>query len=200
MRSLVRFMLVAFSVAALDAQSLREQAKTQGGIAENRLFMRYGVASLPELATISDLVMHARILSVTALLKPDETYVVTDYQLMPIQILKNNVIPAGSRPGPLTPLVARRPGGAVIDGQYRMVTSVDWYPEGEILRIGEEAVLFLISHPSGQFYSFTGGPYGVFRVKEGRVEAMTKTVADLRQDSPRALAAFLRDVELLIQP
>jgi len=198
MRPLVLFMLV--SVSALEAQSLREQAKTQGGTAENRLNMRYGVATLSELATISDLVIHARILSASALLKPDETYVVTDYQLMPIQILKNKVNPAGSRPGPLTPLVARRPGGVVIEGQLRMVTSVGWFPKEETLRIGEEAVLFLSSHPSGQFYSFTGGPYGIFRVREGQVEAMTKQVARLREDSPRPLAAFLRDVELLIQP
>lgn len=129
MRPLVLVMLV--SVATLDAQSLREQAKAQSGTAENRLNMRYGVAPLSELATISNLVIHARILSATALLKPDETYVVTDDQLMPIQILKNKVIPAGSRPGSLTPLVARRPGGVVIEGPYRMVTSIGWYPEGK---------------------------------------------------------------------
>jgi hypothetical protein len=184
----------------LTRKAYENKAKTQGGTAENRLNMRYGVATLSELATISDLVIHARILSVTALLTPDETNVVTDYQLMPIQILKSKVIPAGSRPGRLTPLVARRPGGVVIEGQYRMVTSISWYPKGETLRIGEEAVLFLSSHSSGQFYSFTGGPYGIFRVREGQVEAMTKQIARLRQDSPRPLAAFLRDVELLIQP
>jgi hypothetical protein len=200
MKPLLLISLVASSVAMVEGQSLRERAKTEGGTVEITVFENHGVATLPYLVSNSELVIHAQILSATTQLTRDETLVYTEYLLSPIQTKKNLVSPVASRPGQLTPLVARRSGGVLIEGKYRMVTHANWFPESEALKPGEEAVLFLSRYPNEPFYYFVGGPYGIFRVKNGRVEAMTKAVARQRQDSPQALAAFLRDVELLIQP
>jgi hypothetical protein len=198
MKPLLLFALLASS-GLVNTQSLRERAKNEGGSAENKVFERHGVATVPYLVQHSDVVIHAQILSATARLNRDETEVLTEYQLMPIQFKKNLVNPVGNRPGALTPLVARRSGGVLVEGQYRMITHADWFPESEALKPGEEAVLFLSRHPNEQFYYFVGGPYGVFRVKQGRVEALTEAVARQRQDSPTSLFSFLEDVELLIQ-
>jgi len=200
MKPLLLISLVASTVVVLDGQSLRERARSEGGTVEITVFENHGVATLPYLVGNSELVIHAQILSATTQLTRDETLVYTEYLLSPIQTKKNLVGLVASRPGQLTPLVARRSGGVLIEGKYRMVTHANWFPESEALKPGEEAVLFLSRYPNEPFYYFVGGPYGVFRVKNGRVEAMSKAVARQRQDSPRALAAFLKDVELLIQP
>jgi hypothetical protein len=199
MKSLLMFALVVSGVAVLGGQNLRERARNQGGTVEITVFENQGVATLPYLVRNSELVIHAQIQSARTELTRDETMVFTEYLLAPIETKKNLVSPIASRPGMLTPLVARRSGGVLIEGNHRMVTHADLFPESEALRPGEEAVLFLSRYPNEPFYYFVGGPYGIFRVRQGQVEAMTKAVARQRQDSPHPLAAFLKDVELLIQ-
>jgi hypothetical protein len=198
MKQALPIILLMFAVDAVESQSLRERAKNQGGRAENMMTDDSGIATLPYLVEHSDLVIHGRVLAVTTGLFPDESAVYTDCQLTPIRLIKNRVLPIASQPGQLTPLVARRPGGVLIEGQLRMVTTVNSFPESEALKVGDEAVLFLTRHPEGQFYYFTGGPFGAFRVRQGRIEALTKDAALQRGDSPRSLKAFLGEVEGLL--
>jgi hypothetical protein len=200
MKSLLIFALVGSSVGVLDGQSLREGARNQGGTVENAVFENQGVATLPYLVRNSEVVIHAQIQSARTELTRDETMVFTEYLLVPIQTKKNLVSPVANRPGMLTPLVARRSGGVLIEGKYRMVTHADLFPESEAPKPGEEAVLFLSKYPNEPFYYFVGGPYGMFRVKQGHVEAMTKAVARLRQDRPRSLASFLHEIDVLLTP
>jgi len=88
----------------------------------------------------------------------------------------------------------------LIEGGYRLSTSVASYPESKGLKLGEEAVLFLKYRADTKAYSFTGGPFGVFRVFDGRVQAMTHEAAQRRGDKPSAVNAFLDELQRLQAP
>ena len=48
--------------------------------------------------------------------------------------------------------------------------------------MGEEAIVFLQYRAASRTYAFTSGPFGAFRVANGRVQAVTTEVAQRRGD------------------
>jgi hypothetical protein len=67
--------------------------------------------------------------------------------------------------------------------------------------LGEEAIVFLQYRAAAQTYAFTSGPFGACRVANGRVQAVTKEVAQRRGDKqPSALNAFLEELQRLQAP
>jgi hypothetical protein len=81
--------LLLLAVSALATQeplpSLLERAKKEGGTAGNSIDLEFGVLSLPQLLSQSDLVLHGRIVGAEASLKADESFVVTKYEIAPIR-------------------------------------------------------------------------------------------------------------------
>jgi hypothetical protein len=100
-----------------------------------------------------------------------------------------------ARPGEATQIRVSRPGGVLIEGDTRLSTSVTSYPESEALKVGEDAIMFLQHRADAKTYGFTGGPFGVFRIVDGRVQAMTRETAQRRGDKPLPVATFLNDLQ-----
>jgi hypothetical protein len=197
----MRHLAVAVAIALLSssgllAQSLRETAKRNGGKAESFISNNIPVASIADVAGHADLVVHGSIGGKLAHLNEDESLVVTDYTVVPTRIFKTDKRnTARSTPGAAVPITVRRSGGTVVDGEYRYVTMSDGYSEREDFTVGEETVLFLSYSESERIYRFTAGPFGAFRVTNGKVVPMIASVAKERGDQPVSLGAFLGNVQ-----
>ena len=188
--------VIAFSLVAVPAtQSLRERAKREGGSATTTMGFEFEVADVPELLSKSDLVLYGRIIDVKPHLSPDESYVITDYVIAPLRAMKQTKPVNTARPGQTTQILVSRPGGGLIEDGHRFSIAVTSYPESEALTLGEEAIVFLQYNVNANTYSFTGGPYGVFRVVGGRVQAMNRETAHRRGEKPVPVSAFLNDLQ-----
>lgn len=195
MKLLTSFVIASSLFVAPVAQSLRERAKQEGGSATTTMGFEFDVVGIPELLSQSDVVLYGRVVDVKPHLSPDESYVVTDYEIAPLRAMKQTRLVTTARPGQTTQILVSRPGGVLIEGGYRLSTSATSYPESEALKLGEEAVLFLKYRADTKAFSFTGGPFGVFRVFDGRVQAMTHEAAQRRGDKPVPVTAFLNDLQ-----
>jgi len=110
-------------VSALAAQSLRERAKREGGSATTTMGFEFDVVGIPELLSQSDLVLYGRVVDVKPHLSPDESYVITDYEIAPLRAMKQTRLVTTARPGQTTQILVSRPGGVLIEGGYRLSTS-----------------------------------------------------------------------------
>jgi hypothetical protein len=175
----------------VSGQSLRDLARQRGGKVESIVDVEYGAANMNELMASSDLVLRGHIADAKVHLRQDESAVVTDYVIAPIQVFKQRRPTGVARPGETTEIVVRRPGGRLVEGGLEMTTSVNIYPESESFKVGEDVVLFLVYNPDGRVYNFAGGPFGACRVQDGRVYPMTRATATRRGDQPVDVATFL---------
>ncbi len=201
MKLATSIVIAFFLVSALAAQSLLDRAKREGGSATTTMGFEFDVAGVPELLSQSELVLYGRIIEVKPRLSPDESYVMTDYVIAPLRVVKNTKPMSTARPGESTRIVVNRPGGILIDDGYRLSTKVIGDSESEALKVGEEAIVFLQYRAAAQTYAFTSGPFGAFRVANGRVQAVTKEVAQRRGDKqPPAVNAFLDELQRLQAP
>ena len=200
MRLLAATVIAVFLVSALAAQSLRDRAKREDGSATTMMGFEYDVAGVPELLAQSDLVLDGRIIEVKPRLSPDESYVMTDYVIAPLRVVKNTKPMSTARPGESTRIVVSRPGGRLIDDGYRLSTKVLGDSESEALKLGEEAIVFLQYRAASRTYAFTSGPFGAFRVANGLVQAVTTEVAQRRGDKPSLVNAFLDELQRLRAP
>src|SRR5262249_9026172 len=151
-------LVLCLTTAAVQAQSLRDRARQEGGKATREFDVDLPVTKLPELLSQSDLVVQARVVEARTHLGPAESYVVTDYVVAPTRVIKQNPPLATSRPGETTEIVVRRPGGRFIEGGLEMTTGVNIYPESESFKVGEDVVVFLQYQADARVYYFTGGP------------------------------------------
>jgi hypothetical protein len=156
----------------------------------------FGAADLTRFA---DIVVYGSIAAVQSRLSFDERTVVTEYEVLPSRILKGPVV--SNLPGllMLDSLRAVVPGGIVFHEGLEIAVDVDVFPAAERLHTGEEVVLFLTAHESELgIYRVGGCGSGGFRVVEGRVVAMLRSVAIRRGDQPESLARFLERVQRLV--
>jgi hypothetical protein len=158
-------------------QSLRDLARQQGGTAATHIGADFGYMSPTELMSRSDLVLQGRIVDAKLHLGPDESYVVTDYTIAPIRVVKQKRPTTTARPGETTEIIVRRVGGQVTEGNLQFSTTVNVYPESESFKVGEEIVVFLQFDMSERVYVFANGPFSAFRVQSGRVQPMTQRAA-----------------------
>ena len=118
-----------FVATGTGDQSLRVIAKDHGGTAEKVVMMHFEVMTPLELLAQADAVMSGRIVAITPHLTADESSVVTDYAVVPAQIIKRDSnLDSALHPGPTRPLVVRRKGGSVVDGDQRYSTLVNAFP------------------------------------------------------------------------
>lgn len=202
-RSIILFFF-AISVASGQERlrSLLELAKGQGGTAANSIDLEFPVLNFPQLLGQSDLVLQGRIVEAKTSLKSDESFVVTKYEIAPIRIVKQNNPINPTKPGETNPIVLRLLGGTVVvDGRYHLTTNVPDFPDSDRPKVGEEMIFFMLYSVDERgvvdkkVYNLTNGPFSVFRVRDGHVQALRHAMADHLGDKPVAVAAFLSDLQ-----
>ncbi len=195
-----RTVVLAFSIAlcplSVLAQTLPEIARTLGGSATNGLDIDAPISRPADLMSRADLVVNGRVTSVTTRLNADQSYVMTDYTIAPIHAFKQQRPDAVGTPGMVSTIVVQRTGGSVTtaDGLH-LSTDVNIYPESEMLREGEEVLLFLIYHADTKTYTFASGQYGVYRIRNGVATLMTKMAAKNCGDQPIASSVLFAELQ-----
>src|SRR3954469_9961477 len=96
------------SVSAAAQVSLKELAGLNGGRATRMAEPNLPVTTMPELVSQSDTIVHARIVRAVSKLTPDETRVVTDYELVPLRFFRQRQTKSRVPTAPV-PLVMRVP-------------------------------------------------------------------------------------------
>ena len=177
------------------AQTLPEKAREHGGSARTVFDIASPIARPAELMSESDLVVNGRVTSVTIRLNEDQTDVVTEYTIAPIQALKQRRIDTVAEPGAATKIVVRQFGGTLVtaDGLH-LSTSVNIFPESESFRVGEEVLVFIKSNADTKTYRFTGGAFGAYRIQNGLASSMTERAAKRRGDQPVSASVFFADL------
>jgi hypothetical protein len=157
-------------------QSMRVLAKRHETKAVDNVISEHFDAKTPsELAAIADTVVRGRIVEVTPHFTADESLVVTDYRILPEQfITRDPKMDSASRPGSTRGMLVRRKGGTVTEDGVRYTTWLTAYNVKAGLSVGEDVVLFLSYDDDEKAYYFSGGPYGVYRIRSGAVIAMAR--------------------------
>ena len=170
--------------------SLLARAREAGGTAAVSINLEMPVIPIESLRRDSPLIVRGFVRSVTTRLATDESIVLTQYELVPTRIYKGS-LPAQRQPGLSSGLSLVHPGGTVeVDGLH-LATTVDMFPAGEVLRTGEEVILFLIpSESEANAFRLQGGPFGAFRIKNGNVAPFTREAATRRGDRPERIDQF----------
>ena len=189
--------VLALSTQLPDVPSMRDRAKEQGGTAINELFSEPQVTSLPDLLKKSDVVLYGRIAGLRTVLTPDEKFVATEYQIIPIEMIKQTrPTNAAPRPGIVPGIVVRRIGGRLNEGDMHYVTANHAYPIVDPLKLNDEVVFFLLERSETVgMYEFTAGIYGAFRVANGQVLSVSPRAAHLRGDKPMAVTALVMQLQ-----
>lgn len=184
------------------ARSLLAEAREQGAKATNSIGVEFQVLSPFELLAQSDLVLRGRIVGAKTSLTPDESWVVTDYEIAPIHVVKQNAPMNTARPGEITPIILRLLGGTVVvDGRYRLTTNVPDFPESETPKLGEEMIFFMMYSidergvVDKKMYYLMGGPFSVFRILNGHVQPLRSAMAKQLGNKSVAVEAFLSDLQ-----
>jgi hypothetical protein len=181
---------VALAIPSIGGQtSLVRMARENGGSAMNTLDVDMPIRRVETIAQESSTIVTARIVSVGSRLSGDESVVMTDYEIAPIQFYKGETV-ARSRPGFAGRLVVSRVGGTVVANGLTMTTQVNLYPEDETLQQGDEVIVFMQRDQGEERFRFSGGPFGVFRLSSGMVDGFTGNVRSRRQDRPETIREF----------
>ena len=185
----------AMNVSPAVGQSLPDIARQNGGSAGSVTDVCGPVPSMADVMSQSELVVHGRIVDVKTRLSLDETQVVTEYTIAPIQAFKDGRPASATTPGAVSKIVVRRTGGTLLtnDG-LRLWTSVNIFPENECFALGEEVVAFLAYNSDTRGYYFASGGFAAYRIRDGRVTPMTSEVVSRRGDRPVEAAVFFRDL------
>jgi hypothetical protein len=189
--------VLALGVSVSAAQvSLKELARLNGGRATRMAEPNLPVTTMPELVSQSDTIVHARIVRAVSKLTPDETRVVTDYELVPLRFFRQRQTKSRVPTAPV-PLVMRVPAGRVhVDG-LELVSDNSAFPE-PWLREGDECLVFLQYDSEIAEYIPYGGPFGMFRVVNGRVSPLTEFVAGKRHEAAKDLGSFAAELRHLM--
>jgi hypothetical protein len=189
--------VLTLGVSVSAAQmSLKELARLNGGRATMMAEPLLPVTTMPELVSQSDTIVHARVVRAVSKLTPDETRVVTDYELVPLRFFRQRQTQSRVPTAPV-PLVMRVPAGRVhVDG-LELALDNSAFPE-PWLREGDECLVFLQYDSQIAEYIPYGGPFGMFRVVNGRVRPLTEFVAGKRPDTEKDLGSFAAELQHLM--
>jgi hypothetical protein len=193
---LVLSAVLAGNPAFQRPDGLISSARRLGGKAENGLDLELAFTPFDKVVANSQLVVRARIRSVSTRLSSDEQYVLTQYEITPTHFFKGSLPPI-SRPGPTLALMVVQLGGTLdVDGLH-LSTSMNIYPPAELFRQGEDVILCLTPDESEPgFFHFEGGPYGAFRVTGGMVAHMTQQVR--KHNEPQTAREFEQRLNQLV--
>jgi hypothetical protein len=182
-------------VATTTAQdNLRDRARASGGTTEMRISTEFGFVSIDDLVAKAAVIVHGRIRDIRPHLNATETMVVTDYAVTPHRFLKyDRSIAVSDTPGRMPELIVRRGGGTIVEGTTRISVFVDAYSEDDT-PLGSDVVMFLGYDKDEKVFYFVDGPFGIFRVRDGHMEAVNAQIGKRRGDTPASVDAFLAHV------
>jgi hypothetical protein len=182
----------------IGTDSLKEQARANGGKISAQLHVDLPLGSLEIVTRTAEVIVHGTIHKVESRLTKDERDVLRYCTVMPRRILKDALkIAVTDRPRMTEPMVFVLHGGTVhVEGlEISSYSNVDLDPP---LRAGEEVIAFLAKSPEREAFLLPYGPYGILRVREGRVVAGNKDVARWRPLASTGLADVLLELQALI--
>ena len=193
----VCLLLVVLTSDSSAQPSMRLTALANGGVATNTVDSMEPNLSLQQLIDRSDLIVHGRISSKTAVLFMDDRFVGTDYGVVPHRVLKQNpALNIRARPGlPPSAALVRVLGGTLVEGSSRFTTVNSALPEAEAPRSGDEVIWFLRYDSELQVYTLVGGSFGAVRIDAGHVLSQTAETAKRRGGQPAPVSTFLHDVQ-----
>ena len=141
-----------------DQISLIESAKRNGGKAHLVIDVDRPAFSLAEHVSAAHVVVRAVVLSSTATLSRDQTMVVTELELAPLEFYKGPMVVA-DRPGVVNRLIVQRPGGHLNHEGLDLRTSISTFPsDNSAMNKGDQVIVFLFVHKNDP------GTYRVFDV------------------------------------
>lgn len=176
-------------LAVQREDSLIARARANGGSAGAVISTDGPVSTVEQIVEPSSLIVRGVVRSATAKLSPDETQVVTEYELVPLRLYKGSLPPL-DRPGMQPPIRFTIPCGTLdVDGLH-LWTTVNIFPAAEMPRPGEELVVFLSWSPHWQTLALWGGAFAAFRVVDGQVVGLTKEARERRRDTPETITQF----------
>jgi len=143
---LVGAVVCTASQSSAQQQSLIELARANGGSASVVIDVCGPRSTVESIVGPSSLIVRGMVRSARAKLSPDETEVVTEYELIPFRLYKGSLPPL-DRPGAQPPIRFTIPYGTLdIDGVH-LSTTVNVFPAVEMPRPDEEIVVFLYQSP-----------------------------------------------------
>jgi hypothetical protein len=186
---------LALSASPALGQSLVDSARQNGGSSGAVIDVCGPVPSLAIVMALSDLVVHGRVVDVKTRLSSDETQVITEYTIAPIQAFKDTRPASVTIPGAVSKIVVRRTGGHLLtnDGLH-LWTTVNIFPETECFTLGEEVVAFLGYDSDNHVHYFAAGGFAAYRIRDGMVTPMTSEVGSRRGDRPIEASVFFNDL------
>jgi hypothetical protein len=152
--------IVRSAVAVPHAQTIPEMAKSNPSqLITRAMLIDVEPSTLEELMSGAALVLEATVSDGKSYLSPDEQYVFTDYQLVPLRVFAGGVAPGQSVPGPSPSLTLATYGGdLVVDG----VKVSGWNYAMAPLHGGGRYLLFLVPFgPDGKFELCRAGAFEI---------------------------------------
>ena len=152
--------IVRSAVAVPHAQTIPEMAKSNPSqLITRAMLIDVEPSTLEELMSAAALVLEATVSDGQSYLSPDEQYVFTDYQLVPLRVFANRVASGQSVPGPSPSLTLATYGGdLVVDG----VKVSGWNYAMAPLHGGGRYLLFLVPFgPDGKFQLCRAGAFEI---------------------------------------
>ena len=174
--------------ASNPSKSLRIRAQNKGAAvvgAEPRNLKKYD--ELRSLANDSATIVTGTVgSSVSSLLQPSETLVVTDYLVSVDEVFKGNTASGKN-------MTVREPGGHVElgNGTSAEVQMPEYWKQPQT---GEKYIFFLKNRSDGTF-SLVGGPQGLFKFSEGKVTPQMRPDDKLMQTyNGKSGVSFLKEL------
>jgi hypothetical protein len=167
----------SFGQQPLD--SLKDVARRLGGTVTSTIDVEPPSMSFKELVQTTDLVVHARLATMTTRLADDESTVFRDFTVAPITFIKQPVESIQpEKPNQLPTLTFRQAGGRMTVDGLTLATTTNFEDRVTPMAPGEEYVLFLSpAHPSPSttmspgktVFQLTSLYWGAFPVRNGQV-------------------------------
>jgi hypothetical protein len=203
-RLVIATTLAWWTMAPLDAQSLRDHVRMHGDTTI-MLTTCGGLTGLREIIEVAPFTVEGMITVAESKLTAEEDEVYTEYDIDVTRVLREPAIAARSTPGPTalsSPFVADGPltrpgvtkqrvrlrrryhGRVVLDGGVITATS---QPSGPTLSVGQHIIVSAYFDDSKGWWS----PFGFFEVRDGRVVNIDNRIQIKAYDSVEDFAAAL---------
>jgi hypothetical protein len=209
--SLKRQLSVAAAIAACcvtagvtqESASIKELARRQGGSATIVVNSEFPLLTVDRLVSESDLIVRGRIEKAVAILSEDESLVLTDYTLRPLDLIKQPAqFGSLAAPGVLPSIKVEVVGGDLLLEGLHLRTESDLHRNTTQLEVGTEYVFFLGAARSkvskqvrpGVFVP-TAGVFGILPIRQGILTNFTASVSARRvlpTDDPSAFGQMVR--------
>ena len=196
------------TVAQEPSNSLKDVARRLGGAATSTIDVETPSMSFTELVQTTDLIVHARLATMTTRLADDESTVFRDFTLAPITFIKQHVGQTQpEKPDQLPTLTLRQVGGRMSVDGLTLATTTNFEDRVTPMAPGGEYVLFLSpANPSPSttmstgttVFQLTSAYWGAFPVRNGQVGFTNWARRGPERMPDNGLGAFIAHTRVLL--